>query len=56
MTTRYVRVRTHKRSVGKACILAGCHRSATVTAVKVRGSFRMDVALCAVHADEGGVT
>lgn len=55
MSTRYVSVKTHKKTIGKACIIRGCTKSATVTAVNKNKHMRMDVAFCPKHAAERGI-
>ena len=53
---RYVNVKRYKRTIGKACLVRGCTRSATVTALRRdRNGFSMEVAYCVDHAEEGGV-
>jgi hypothetical protein len=54
MTATFIRVRVHRRSIGKECM--HCGRSATVTALRVtdKGGPKMPVRYCAEHADLRG--
>ena len=62
MTTRYTHVRTYVNGVRREngqrrhCILTSCGSDATVQGVRSSGGFRMEVALCPRHAQEGGMT
>jgi hypothetical protein len=55
MSARYVKVKTYKNTIGKACINHDCHRSATVTAERIRYGMRLSVAHCIEHALQGGL-
>ena len=55
MSNRYISVKTHKKTIGKACIVSWCHRSATVTAVNKNQHMRMPVAFCEEHAAERSI-
>lgn len=52
MSTRYIKIKRFKRTIGKACIVSSCHKSAKVTAEKRNGGMRMSIALCEIHAAE----
>ena len=54
-STRYVKTKVYKRTIGKACIVRGCSKSATVTTQNKKGDTVMPVALCREHAAERGL-
>lgn len=55
MSTRYVKVKRYKKTIGKACIVHGCTKSALVTAVNKNKHMSMPVAFCVNHAAERGI-
>jgi len=54
MTTRYVKTKIFKRTIGKACIIHGCSTSAKVTTVN-KSNGHLEVALCLEHAEQRGL-
>lgn len=52
MVTRFIKVKVHKRSIGKWC--QHCHTSATVTALRRQDRFKMPVWYCLDHAKQRG--
>lgn len=55
MSTRYVKTKKFKKTIGKACIVSECSKSAKITTVKVNQGMRMDLAFCPKHAAERGL-
>lgn len=51
---RFTKVKAYKRGIGKSCL--HCGRSATVTAIRVKGRLKMPVRYCHEHADMRGAT
>lgn len=55
MSTRYVKTKKFKKTIGKACIVHGCTKSAKITTTKVNCGMRMHLAFCPKHAAERGL-
>jgi hypothetical protein len=48
-------VKQYKKTIGKACIVRNCSKSAKVTAVRKNNGMIMHVAHCIEHAKQGGI-
>ena len=55
MSTRYVKTKRFKKTIGKACIVSECSKSAKITTVKINCGMRMELAFCPAHAFERGL-
>lgn len=54
MTTKFIKVKWHKRPFGKSCL--HCGRSAVVTALRVQEKkYRLPVRYCEEHAELQGI-
>jgi hypothetical protein len=56
MAARYVKTKIFKRTIGKACIVGTCSKSAKVVTWKINHGMRTEVSLCTEHAAERGLT